>query len=80
MTVSQGFYCRTVSDDTNGFVVVRILAHVFCMLVSFVEGDDVAEHCFSVESFVVTAYALVLAGCSGSAAFFAARVFVFCKY
>ena len=39
---------------------MRILAHVYCMHMSFVEDDDVAEHRFSVESFVVNAYALCL--------------------
>ena len=55
-------FSRVLSpDDTSGFVVMRILAHVYCMHMSFVEeDDDVAEHCFSVESFVVNAYALVL--------------------
>ena len=39
----QGFYCGTVSDDTSGFVVMRIVAHVYCTHMSFVEGgDDVA--------------------------------------
>ena len=76
----QGFYCGIVVDDTSDFVVARILAHVDCVHMSFVEeDDDVAEHCISVESFVVNAYAFVLVGCSSSAAFFAARVFVFCK-